>query len=221
MTVNIVENKESLELIDESEFCCDPVYFRLGVAKNSKMYLRSGALTKLRHAQNKIIKYGYRLKIFDAFRPIYVQEFMFNRAFQEIKNKNPNFDQQNIYKETCKFWSPPTIDESAPPPHNTGGTVDLTIVDSNGDELPMGSEFDELSERSAFDYFINEGKHDKDAKKFQINRELLKKTMESGDFIAYPLEWWHFSFGNQEWAKARPNQTALYGSAERQFRAIA
>jgi len=109
------------------------------------------------------------------------------------------------------YVSEPIDDLLAPPPHNTGGAVDLTIVDGSGAELRMGTVFDEFSDRAHPDYFIQAGKDDPDAQVYHQNRLLLRDAMVEVGFVEYPYEWWHYSYGNQQWAQATKSDTAIYG----------
>lgn len=69
--------------------------------------------------------------------------------------------------------------------HNRGCAVDLTLVDGNGEELLMPTDFDDFSKRAGHDY--------EDLPEEAIrNRDLLHETMESHGFVALETEWWHY-----------------------------
>ena len=127
--------------------------------------------------------------------------------------ENPDWDEPKTKDEVEKFVAFPSFDPLAPSPHNTGGAVDLTIVDKDGKELEMGTYFDEFHERSYGDYF--DGSVDEDgAKEFRKNRQLLREILVDAGFAPYKWEWWHFSFGNQDWAEHFGESVAIYGSLE-------
>lgn len=71
--------------------------------------------------------------------------------------------------------------------HNRGSAVDLTIIDSKGNELDMGT---------PFDFFGKEAYHDytKHSEKINKNRAILKGIMEKFDFKSIRTEWWHYSY---------------------------
>jgi D-alanyl-D-alanine dipeptidase len=71
--------------------------------------------------------------------------------------------------------------------HNRGGAVDLTIVDSLGQELDMGTDFDFFGRRA---YHAYQELPDS----VLANRTLLKTTMETNGFKAIRTEWWHYSY---------------------------
>ncbi|MBN1300590.1 MAG: M15 family metallopeptidase [Melioribacteraceae bacterium] len=109
--------------------------------------------------------YNLRIKIFDAFRPVSVQKIMW-----EIY-PDPNF----------------VADPSTGSRHNRGAAVDLTIIDSTGKELDMGTGYDNFTEMAHYDY---SGLSD-EAKK---NRKLLRDVMIRFGFEPLETEWWHFDF---------------------------
>ena len=103
-----------------------------------------------------------------------------------------------------KFVSEPIEEKDVPPVHTTGGAVDVTILDSNGNELEMGSGFDEFSDRTYTAYYENS----KD-ERIRKNRRLLYGVMTKAGFSNLPSEWWHYDYGNRFWAYYN-NQPAIY-----------
>ncbi|MCX7610742.1 MAG: hypothetical protein N2043_04025, partial [Ignavibacterium sp.] len=75
--------------------------------------------------------------------------------------------------------------------HNRGCAVDVTLVDSLGNELDMGTPYDDFTEKSHIDYF------DFPAKVLE-NRKLLKDVMMKFGFIPLKTEWWHFDYKGWE-----------------------
>jgi len=182
-------------------------YESLGAPYKNKspFYVRKSVLERLKQAVQKLetLKSGYKIKIFDAFRPVEVQKFMieydkeriaqerFNKTFQSLQSK----EQNEVRDFVQTFWSPISENiELNPPPHSTGAALDLTIVDENGIELDMGTKIDELSELSFSHYFKGSDSI------YQKNRELLVEVMTYAGFVQLPTEWWHFSYGDQIWA---------------------
>ena len=70
--------------------------------------------------------------------------------------------------------------------HNRGASVDLTLVDAQGNELPMPTGFDDFSERAHRTFM------DQSRPNALKNRALLQSAMEEEGFIGLPSEWWHF-----------------------------
>jgi len=193
-------------------------YQKLGApyGKKSPFYLRKSVVILLEKAQKRLQreKRGYRVKIFDAFRPIDVQRFMmeYDKERVSIERYEVSFthllktQQSEVKNVVSHFWSPIERDVAlSPPPHSTGGALDLTLVDESGVMLDMGSEIDELTEASRADFFHGT------RTEYEKNRELLKDVMTNVGFTQLPTEWWHFSYGDQIWAVDKAKERAIYG----------
>lgn len=145
---------------------------------------------------------GWKLKIYDAYRPIEVQAFMVDHVADSycrmvagiLLNEAEDEIRERAYAHAHGIWAPAIDDPLAPPPHSTGAAVDLTIVDENGYELDMGSLIDE--HENAHPDAFEESDHP-EAGTFQKNRDTLKAFMESAGFSRLAHEWWHFSLGDQ------------------------
>jgi zinc D-Ala-D-Ala dipeptidase len=148
---------------------------------------------------------GHRLSIYDAYRPLTVQSFMVHaelkRKMAQLFGKSIGSAKKGEYAialaETYKLWAPPDSDPASPPPHSTGGAIDLTIVDALGNPLNMGSQIDQAknAEPDSFAHSVNECE-----KAIHANRILLRDIMEDSGFAQLEHEWWHFSIGDQYWA---------------------
>lgn len=173
--------------------------------EKSPFFVREDVLARLHKAAYRLesLKKGYKLKIFDAYRPLAVQEFMIefdtNKTALEMfgleYEKLLKEQQQEVKTLISRFWSPVPEDVFLnPPPHSTGGALDLTIVDEKGTALDMGTEIDELIDAAASDFYDNT------QSLYEKNRNLLVEVMSYADFTQLPTEWWHFSYGDQIWA---------------------
>jgi zinc D-Ala-D-Ala dipeptidase len=182
-------------------------YVKLGApyTEHSPYYLRQGVLERLLQAQHFLqIEYpDWRIQIFDAYRPIAVQQFMVNYTLaktvqarglhlSELSEKQ----RQEILEEVYEFWAVPNTNPAMPPPHSTGAAVDVTLVDGNGEAIAMGSLIDEMSPRSDPNYFSDSPSDCI----FHQNRQILKRAMIQAKFQQHPREWWHYSYGDQLWA---------------------
>ena len=114
-----------------------------------------------------------------------------------------------VQKKVEKFWAYPSFDERFPPPHSTGGALDLTFVDKCGNILDMGGDIDQMDEKARPDFYKNI--EDENAIIFNNRRNLLKEIMIKFEFVQHPNEWWHFSYGDQLWAWKNKKANALYG----------
>ncbi len=106
---------------------------------------------------------GYRLRIFDAYRPTEAQWVLWNHT------PDPNF----------------LADPRRGSPHSRGAAVDLTLVDADGHDLDMGTAFD------AFTPLSHHGRLDISVTA-QRNRALLLGLMTAAGWDFYRNEWWHY-----------------------------
>ena len=185
--------------------------------KSSIWKLREEVVNRLAKVNNYLIsKNSFHLLIYDSWRPLEVQEFMFKRAFlQECKKFNIDASLENmksyssILKRVEKFWAYPSSDSSCPPPHSTGGALDVCLSDKYGNLVKMGSRVDQMDDSSKPDFYANI--KNKEAIIWNDRRNLLREIMTKFGFAQHPNEWWHFSYGDQLWAWKNNEENAIYG----------
>ncbi|MBR4131430.1 MAG: M15 family metallopeptidase [Oscillospiraceae bacterium] len=145
------------------------------------------AARALRSVSNELIVQGYRLKVFDAYRPACaVKHFVFwGIEDQDIRMKPyfyPDLEKQELFSRGY------IAKQSS---HSRGSAVDLTLLDmKTGKELDMGSPFDLFSEVSHPDY---RGITDEQ----YANRMTLRRVMLRNGFAPIDCEWWHFALKNE------------------------
>lgn len=175
--------------------------------EKSPYFVRQGVLEALLEAQSTLeADYpGWRIQIFDAYRPVAVQQFMVDYTLAALVRERglrsqalTDAQRQALEAEVFQFWAPPSLDLATPPPHSTGAAVDITLVDSAGAVVDMGSPIDEVSPRSHPDYFA--AADYPDVQRWHQHRTLLAEVMAVAGFQQHPQEWWHFSRGDQLWA---------------------
>lgn len=224
----ILECGEPLVPIPLEQFAVESPhpYQKLGASygEASPYYLRESVVAALITAQANLQQQhpGWYIQIFDAYRPVDVQQFMVNYTFSVVvQAQQLNSDalsdeqQQAIWQDVYKIWAVPSLDPKTPPPHSTGAAVDITLVDRTGQPVDMGSAIDELSPRSHPDYYARQPEL-----LCHHYRQLLKDVMYSAGFRRHPGEWWHFCLGDQMWAwlcnQENPTDTVTgrYGRVE-------
>lgn len=145
------------------------------------------AARALKTVSNEMNVKGYRLKIFDTYRPTTaVKHFiLWGIEDQDLRMKPffyPNVNKQDLFSEgyIAKKSS-----------HSRGSTVDLTLLDmKTGKELDMGSPFDYFGVESHPDYRgITEEQYE--------NRMFLQKAMIRNGFLPIDCEWWHFTLADE------------------------
>jgi zinc D-Ala-D-Ala dipeptidase len=180
----------------------------------SPYHIRSGVLDRLIIASTYLYnKYKLRLHIFDAYRPLSVQQYMVDYTYSQIKQANPQYSDEQIINMVFRIWAYPSIDIKTPPPHSTGAAIDLTLVDEHGRIIDMGGAIDEISDRSLPDYYINEIKGSI-GQVYHTHRKILSECMIQAGFWLNGTEWWHFSYGDQMWAYNYNQDKAIYGRVD-------
>ena len=219
--VPIKENGDKLIAIPSNLNFLDPhPYSHLGAPyqdKASIWKLRKEVVNRLVKVNDfLVLHYSFYLLIYDSWRPLEVQEFMFKRAFLlECEKSDIDISFENIksypsiLKKVEKFWAYPSFDSSCPPPHSTGGALDVCLSDKEGNLVDMGSKVDQMDETSNPDFYEN--KIYDEAIIWNSRRNLLKEVMKKFGFAQHPYEWWHFSYGDQLWAWKNKKANAFYG----------
>jgi len=133
------------------------------VYRNAECWLHRAAAEKLAAAIALAKPLGYRLRIFDALRPVEAQWALWN------VRPDPEF----------------LADPRHGSPHSRGVAIDLTLLDREGRELEMGTGFD------AFTPLSHHGRTDI-AAEAQRNRLLLMGLMTAAGWDFYRNEWWHY-----------------------------
>lgn len=105
-----------------------------------------------------------------------------------------------------RFVSPPEI-----APHRAGAAVDLTLVDTDGRELDLGTPMNATPEESAGACYTDAAGISEQAR---THREILEHVLTAVGLVSYPTEWWHWSFGDCCWALATGAASACYGPSQ-------
>lgn len=168
----------STNFVYDMRYATDNNFLRAKVYDCAECILRLNTVKALISANEEFVEKGYKIKIFDCYRPVDIQRRMWAIVPNPRYVANP--DKGSI--------------------HNRGGAVDITLVDSDGVELDMGTDFDHFGPEAAH----GAGKH---SRQVQKNRKLLKKVMLKHSFNAFASEWWHYNLdgaskypvSNQKW----------------------
>lgn len=148
-------------------------------------WLRASALARLVQAVDRLPeRWGFC--VFDAWRPLDLQAELFHAAYD-----HPGLPPG--------FVSPADPDPSAPPPHLTGGTVDVSLT-IDGIPLGLGVGFDDFTDRARTDALEVEPGANRDL------RRMLYWSLRSVGFVVLDCEWWHFEYGTRRWAALTGNE---------------
>ncbi len=130
---------------------------------------------------------GYRLKIFDAYRPACAFRHFVLWGIEDLDQRMKPFFYPELEKEEL-FQKGYIASQSS---HSRGSTVDLTLLDmKTGKELDMGSPFDFFSRLSHPDSrAVTEEQY--------ANRMFLRELMTHNGFLPLDCEWWHFTLADE------------------------
>lgn len=134
------------------------------VYESNTAYLRKGTADKLAKANEILLKQGYRIKVWDAYRAKKYQQFLYDNAPVKAVFMNPAKGYSN---------------------HTRGAAVDCTLVTLDGKEVDMPSDFDDGTALAYRDYL-------KCTEEQKRNALILENAMKSVGFLPLKSEWWHF-----------------------------
>lgn len=196
--VKVVENNNPL--IDISSD--NTLFFILELKK--PILLRQEVYNKLIKASHSLPN-GFFIKVHDAYRNLADQKESWLKRVEETKKNFPRFSDDEIIRRTrLKIANP--FDEGYGG-HQTGGAVDITLCDKNGIDLNLGTKILEHSQKTkSKSKFLNSEE--------QKNRTILFNAMTKAGFVNYPIEWWHFCYGDKLWAAYSWEKECLYGFIE-------
>ncbi|MBQ6534026.1 MAG: M15 family metallopeptidase [Opitutales bacterium] len=148
-------------------------------------YMTKEALRALAAAAADLRERGYRLLIWDAYRP----QKAVDNFVEWINNPNDEGD-RGFYPNLKKAELLTGNYVAAKSGHSRGSTVDLTLIKRDGSFVDMGGAFDFFGETSHADC-------DKITPEQKKNRKILRDAMEKAGFVGVESEWWHFTLKNE------------------------
>ena len=183
---------EPLERVEHRKIKVLSTYWHEGwAAAQPGALLRAGTAARLYTVADSLpARFG--LAVFDAWRPLALQQEIYDAAYTD--DRLP-----------AGFVSVPDSNPATPPPHLTGGTVDVTLT-FDGVALELGSDFDAFVDDAVTDAF------EQIPGRVRGLRRMLYWAMRDQGFVVDQLEWWHFEYGTRRWA-AITGADALYGPA--------
>lgn len=158
-------------------------YYNKGSCNETECWLKIEAAKKLLQAQQRFVKDGYGIIVYDAYRPYCITQKI-NKIFGLfLKEKGESFKHE-WFGILGQEWF---LAQHAST-HNYGIAVDISLKDlRTGKELKMPSPIHTLDKRSAYDYWRSE------TSETTRNALYLREIMKSVGFMPLRSEWWHFS----------------------------
>lgn len=164
--------------------------------------VRRGLATLLDSARAALPS-GIHLQVVEGYRPAHRQQAIIERYSAEIRAARPGIDESELHILTSRYVAPLAV-----APHVAGAAVDVTLVDSSGRELDLGTPIDATPEQSGGRCYFAASEISREAR---VNRDLLARVLRRKGLVNYPTEWWHYSYGDRYWALATGAAAALYG----------
>lgn len=202
-----------------------PKYYLAGVGGATDVcYLRQSVWQLLVKVKT-LLPNSYNLLIYDGWRPLVVQQSLYDSYKAELLRQNPTISNRQLKTQLLQFVATPTQNVRKAPLHCTGGAVDLTLADKYGVPLDMGTDFDHfgVSANTAFfeqsyqtfcqKYSALANIYDK--QRFDVvrnNRRILYNAMTTVGFSNLPTEWWHYDYGDRFWAYYKGEEQRFGGA---------
>lgn len=191
-----------------------PAYHARGITSApNEVRLRGRVLDALRDVVAALPD-GIDLLIWDGLRSLETQREIVER-FRAQSPLRPGHDE-----EVALYLALPPASEEAfqrhPPPHSTGGAVDLTLCNRAGRPLDLGADFDQFDEAAWVDHYESDrpvqpsGSSTDEIRRY---RRFLFWSMLNEGFAPYPLEYWHYELGTTLTAAWYGHSVADYGPA--------
>nr|WP_314287400.1 M15 family metallopeptidase [uncultured Capnocytophaga sp.] len=155
----------SPDFVFDLKYATPDNFLKQAVYECGECYLRKSTAQALLKANENFKQLGYRIKLFDCYRPLEVQKKMWK-----------------ILPGTHYVANPAKGSK-----HNRGAAVDLTLVDKQGKELDMGTPFDFFGKKAHHSYTQL-------PQKVLENRKLLKEILDKYNFKSIYSEWWHYEY---------------------------
>lgn len=165
---------------------------------------RAGAWQRLQDAarilKEKDRRYG--LRIWYAYRSLAAQKAFFNEQKAVVEKEHPQLDEAEVLEQVHMFVAVPEVAG-----HPTGGAFDLTVT-LDGKKVDTGCDYPDFA--SPFLHTFAGGLSEDQTK----NRMLLREVLMGQGFAPFNGEWWHFSYGDKEWAAFYGHNAAQYMQVE-------
>ena len=183
----------------------DRIFLREG-SKFLVPKLRKSVYEKLVEASEKLPD-GYCFQVMSAYIPISLQQDVWNGKWWKVSKRYwyiwwalPKNIKERLVRKYSAY-------PKKGAPHNTGGAVDVALVDKNKNLISVGGIFGSADETAHTRY-------EKITDEEKKNRSILYYAMIDVGFVNQPFEWWHYSYGDKTWAVLTDSKNAIYDGVE-------
>ncbi len=167
--VKIIQDEKIL--IDYVPYATNENFCHQQLYSHPFIYAHRDASENLQTASDLAHEKGFKLRIWDAYRPFEVQAFMADKFPGHVDEGYVSHPSEGVAT------------------HVRGIAIDLTLVDKKGENLDMGTDFDAMLEESHHGSTALSEKN----KIAEKNRQILADIMEKSGFEIYENEWWHYN----------------------------
>lgn len=168
--------------------------------------LRESVAKALAEASKRLPR-GYSFAVIEGWRPRHIQRRMYLTALRRWREMHPEWSEAHLRRVVNRFSAPPDH-RKVPPPHLTGGALDIMLADARGKRLDHHSPY---APRDPKGYQTDAPDLSPEAKKV---RTILRDALASVGITNYPSEFWHYSYGDQGWAYRERADVAIYDATE-------
>ena len=213
LAMPIIDNQEPMiNLVDQTALRYGPSPEIANNTDYTKM--RKSVYEKLLILQERLPN-GIDVCLYEAYRSLALQQLLFDERMALLNEKHIDWSKEALFIECTKMVSPVINWDGSQniPPHSTGGAIDIYLVDEKGRALDMGihprdwmQDVDGVLSPTNSPLISDTARH---------NRLLLSQLLTELDFVNYPTEYWHWSYGDRYWAYVKNATHAIYGSKER------
>lgn len=208
-SISICENYEPLiDLKGQDELAYGPPP-DTPLTRDDYTKVRRTVYEKLCQAQKKLPD-NWKFRIYEGLRSLNVQKILFDSLYTNLKLRDTSLSEEECFKQTSMLVAPVRLFNGSVniPPHSTGGAIDIEMIDGDGNLVDLGMAIKDWAKVhpdicGTFSLIISE--------EATRNRKILLDIMHEHEFVNYPKEWWHFSYGDRLWAYLKKKKVAIYG----------
>lgn len=200
-------NEPLIDLKEQNELAYGPPPDRL-ITHDDYTKIRKTVYEKLCQAQQELPD-GWKFRVYEGLRSLNAQKTLFDSLYNSLQSKTPSLSEEELFQKTSLLVAPVNFFDGTrnTPPHSTGGAVDLEIINKNGHIVDFGMEIQDWHKVAPEICQTFSQNISAEATK---NRKTLLDIMYKQDFVNYPQEWWHFSYGDRFWAYLTDRKKAFY-----------
>ena len=194
------ESEPFVPIVTTSNLVAKQIGIDMKLYTGSDIYVRRNILRRLERASKVLAQYDKNLclEVIYGYRALSIQKQLFEKYKKQLSDQ---YSGEELMAATHRLVAVPDVAG-----HPAGAAVDIQIV-RNGKPLDFGTKIHEFApDTFTFSPFIS--------KEAWGNRQILRNTMMSVGFAPFDGEWWHFSYGDKEWARYYAKDYALYNQVD-------